>query len=153
MTESPLSPEISTAVTAEVDRERLRLLEIAYYIAGVVTILGVSVLLIHFSLFLFFGLNPHLFDNPNGNHGNQNAPPPGLFLAFAGAIGFVILLGWTFGAFQIYVGRCLKKRQQRLLILIIAGLECVFIPWGTALGVFTFMAMDRPSMKSLFIKA
>src|SRR5258708_7571307 len=147
----PISPEIAAAVDAALNRDRLRLLEIAYYVAGGATIIGVSFLLIHFGMFLFLGLNPHLFDHTTGSNGHQAAPPPpGLFLVFAGIIGFIILLGWTFGGLQIYSGRCLKHRRNSLLILIVAGSESVFIPWGTLLGVCTFMIMQRPSVHALF---
>jgi len=139
----PFSPEVDAAITAAIDRDRLKILEIAYYVAGVMTILGVSFLLIHFTVFLFFGLNPQIFTHQTGPSGRQGEPPPpGLFLVLAGVIGIIILLGWTFGAVQIYAGRCMKNRQHPLLITIIAGLECIFIPWGTALGVFTFMVLN-----------
>jgi hypothetical protein len=147
----PVSPEIAAAVEAAVSRDRLRLLEIAYYIAGGLTIFGISFLLIHFFLFLFLGLNPHLFDHTTSSNGHPAAPPPpGLFLILAGVVGLIILLGWTFGALQIYAGRCLKHRHNSLLILIVAGIECIFIPWGTFLGVCTFMIMQRPGVHALF---
>ena len=141
------------AITAAIDRDRLRVLEIAYYIAGGLTIFTASFLLIHFTLFLFMGLHPQFFAHANSSGNPRNAPPPaGFFLAFAGIFGLVIVLGWIFGALQIYAGRCLKNRRHRLFILIIAGLECVFIPWGTFLGVGTFMAMERPGVKYLFAR-
>jgi len=151
---APVSPEIATAVDAALTRDRLRLMEIGYYIAGVLTIVGVSFLLIHFTLFLFLGLNPHLFDHTTGSNGRQAAPPPpGLFLVFAGVIGFIILFGWTFGGLQIYTGRCIRHRCHRLLILIVAGVECIFIPWGTFLGICTFLTMEKPGARALFGQA
>jgi len=149
----PFSPEINAAVDAALTRDRLKLLEIGYYIAGVLTIVGVSFLLIHFTLFLTLGLNPHIFDHTKGSNGHPAAPPPpGLFLVFAGVIGFIILFGWTFGSLQIYAGRCIRHRCHPLFILIIAGVECLFIPWGTFLGVCTFLVMERPSAKALFAR-
>jgi hypothetical protein len=150
MTPQLTSTEFEMAVTAAVDRDRLKILEIAYYIAGGMTIVGVSFLLLHFTICLVFGLNPQFFNNPAMNSHHQTPPPPGLFLGLAGIIGAIILMGWVFGALQIYVGRCLRARRNHLLILVIAGLECIFIPWGTALGVFTIMVMNRLSVRALF---
>jgi len=99
---------------------------------------------------LFLGLNPHVFDNAATSGRHDTPPPPGLFLALAGLFGLIIMLGWTFGAFQIYAGRCLRARRNYLLILIVAGFECIFIPWGTALGVFTFLVMQKLSVRALF---
>jgi hypothetical protein len=31
-----------------------------------------------------------------------------------------------------------------------AGIECVFMPFGTVLGVFTLVVLTRPSVKPLF---
>ena len=31
-----------------------------------------------------------------------------------------------------------------------AGIECIFMPFGTVLGVFTIIVLMRPSMKELF---
>jgi hypothetical protein len=73
-----------------------------------------------------------------------------MFFIFAAVIAVVILLGWTFGAAQIYVGRCLRDRRHFIFVLVIAGLECAFVPWGTALGVFTFVVLTRPTVKALF---
>ena len=146
-----LSPEVEAAITDGIDRDRLKILEIAYYIAGVMTIVGVSFLLIHFTIFLILGIHPQIFAHQSGANGHQGEPPPpGLFLGLAGVIAVIIFLGWIFGAFQIYAGRCMKKRQHLLLVMIVAGFECVFIPWGTAWGVFTFIVLNRPSVKWLF---
>lgn len=140
--------DIEAAVTAAVDRDRLWLLELGYYVSGVVTILGFSVLLLHFTLFLVMGLNPQFFANPHGHQAEP--PPPWIFLMVAGIIAVIMLLGWIFGALQLVAGRCIKHRRHALFIQILAGLECIFIPWGTLLGVCTFFVLDRPSVKKLF---
>ena len=54
------------------------------------------------------------------------------------------MIGWTFGALTIYAGRCVQKRRHRAFIYVMAGLNCPLIPWGTLLGVATFMLMHTP---------
>jgi hypothetical protein len=68
-----------------------------------------------------------------------------MFRIFAAVIGVIILLGWTFGALTTYAGCCVQKRTHRLFILIMAGLNCVLIPWGTLLGVATFTILQSPA--------
>jgi amino acid transporter len=145
---APAFPESRhPAIQAALDDDHLRLLEIIFYIAGGMTALFSCFFLIHFTMFLVVGLSPQLFANSS-----HNPPPPaGMFLAFAAVIGVIILLGWTFGALQIYAGRCLKHRRNRMFIMVIAGLECAFIPWGTALGVFALTELSRSSVKNLFL--
>ena len=147
-----VSPEVQAAVQAARDTDHLRILEFVYYIAGAMTALFSCILLIHFTMFLVFGLNPQMF--AHSAHGQVNQPPPAAFFLCAAAIvGCIILLGWTFGAFQIYAGRCIRNRRQLLLVMIVAGLECVFVPWGTTLGVFTFLVLNRPTVRALFGQA
>ena len=146
----PLAPGESRdpVIQAAVNAEHLRLLEIIYYIGGGMTALVSCFFIFHFAFFLMIGLNPHFF-NSAGAH-NANPPPTGFFLLFAAIMGAAIVAGWTFGALQIYAGRCLKKRRHRTLILIVAGLETVFIPWGTAIGVWTIIILQRPAVMALF---
>jgi len=73
-----------------------------------------------------------------------------MFRIFAAVIGYVILLGWTFGALTIYAGRCVKNREHRVFIYVIAGLNCALIPWGTLLGVSTFIILQTPVARREF---
>ncbi len=146
VTPSPRDP----AVQAALDEDHLRLLKIAYYIAGGATVAFSSIFIFHFMMCLVMGLNPHAFPQSTANGQHIEPPPPGLFIGFAFVIGMVIILGWTFGALQIYAARCLGLRRNLLLIMVVAGVECIFIPWGTTIGVFTFLLLNRPSVKPLF---
>ncbi len=64
-----------------------------------------------------------------------------------------VLTGWTMGAATIYSGRCIMKRRRRMLSLVMAGIMCVFFPFGTALGVFTLVLLMRPSVTELYGEA
>jgi hypothetical protein len=144
----PAGQSRDPAIQAAVDAENLRLLEIVYYIAGGVTALFSCFFILHFIMFLVIGLNPQFFNN-GPNHA-ATPPPAGLFLGVAAFIGALILAGWTFGGLQIYTGRCLKNRKHRTFVLIIAGLETCFIPWGTAIGIWTILLLQRPGVKASF---
>jgi hypothetical protein len=152
--------EAPAPVTEEeriVAREHLRLLALGYYIKGAITILLVSFLLIHFSLFLGVSFVPESAWNSASHspaalnnafalpspapHGN-NAPPVILFRILAGVIGVVILLGWTFGLITMFAGRCVHQRQHKIFVYVIAGVNCIFIPYGTLLGVATFLVLS-----------
>ena len=127
------------------DVEHLRLLRIGYFIQGGVT----SVMALFGLLYVFMGLlASSFFANAPGNSG---APPPpfvGYFLALFGAL--FMLAGGTFAALQFLTARALGHHQSRTLSLITAGLTCVFLPYGTALGICTFMVLGRPSVRTLF---
>jgi hypothetical protein len=54
-------------------------------------------------------------------------------------------------AFCVFLaGRNLAQQRRYTFCLVIAGLLCIFIPFGTVLGVFTIVVLVRPSVKALF---
>jgi hypothetical protein len=82
--------------------------------------------------------------------GNQEPPPAaliaGMGLMFA-CIGTVALLfGLAYSTASFLTGRSLARRTRRLFCLIVAGINCVNMPLGTILGVFTFVVLLRPSV-------
>ncbi len=135
----------TTALQAAKDEEHLRLLRIFYFIMAAKT--GVFVLL--GLLYAGFGL---LFLVPFHTAPASAGPMP---LIVPGIFGF---LGLAFASFfgvgavlQLLTAMRLKDRRSRTLCLVTAGLTCMEMPYGTALGVFTFIVLDRPSVRGLFI--
>lgn len=61
-----------------------------------------------------------------------------------------IVCGLTFAICLIYAGRFLVQQRRYLFCLVMAGLSCTFMPFGTALGVFTILVLMRPSVRELF---
>ena len=64
--------------------------------------------------------------------------------------GFFVLLGWAFAMAIITAGRKLRHRKSRTYCLVVGALECVMMPFGTILGVFTIIVLMRDSVKHLF---
>ena len=62
----------------------------------------------------------------------------------------VIILGWAFAISLALAGYFLSRRQRYLFCLVVAGIACMFMPFGTVLGVFTILVLMRPSVKDLF---
>ncbi|MEJ2627597.1 MAG: hypothetical protein P8078_03440, partial [bacterium] len=79
-----------------------------------------------------------------------DAPPQflGWFLIILPAL--IIILGWTLAVLIIITGKKLKQRTSRTFCLVIAGLECFIMPFGTVLGVFTIIVLMRESVQKLF---
>jgi fermentation-respiration switch protein FrsA (DUF1100 family) len=148
-----------------ITRERLRLLAIGFYVKGAVGAVFVSFLLLHFFAFLGFSFIPESSWQPKAPTANvetlsvspsptprpvNQGPPVIMFRIFAAVIGCIILAGWTFGALTIYAGRCVRNRERRMFIYVMAGLNCALIPWGTLLGVSTFIVLQTPVARREF---
>lgn len=126
------------------DQEHLKLLSIFHYVMG-----GLAGLFALFPVFhLIFGLIFILA--PQEVKGDGDVPPAfigWIFVLFSA--GFIVT-GWIFAGFVIAAGRCLARRRRYLFCLVMAGIECIFMPLGTVLGVFTILVLMRETVKGLF---
>jgi hypothetical protein len=123
------------------DSEHLKLLAIFHYVVAAMTALFACIPFIHF----FMGLALATGTFPDTD---PEARPIGLaIMVFAGLF---ILAGWTLAAFIAFAGRSLQTRMRYTFCLVMAGVECIFMPFGTVLGVFTIIVLMRDSVKGLF---
>jgi hypothetical protein len=123
------------------DQEHLKLLSIFHYVAAGMAALVACIPFIHF--FMGLALVTGVIDD-----GNTEARPIG-FVIMLVALG-IIVCGWAFAALVAFAGRSLAQRKRYNFCLIMAGVECIFMPVGTVLGVFTIIVLVRDSVKELF---
>lgn len=64
--------------------------------------------------------------------------------------GFFFVVMMVLFVLHLMAAAGLRKRTRFVLIQVMSALMCTSIPLGTALGVWTFMVMQRPSVKGLF---
>src|SRR5262249_11147039 len=134
-------------------------LAIGFYVRGGVMLVFGCFFLIYVAMFFAFSMIPESAWNqpqsgavahttasasPAPQVANPAAPPLVMFRVMAGVMAGVVGLVWVAGALTLYCGRCIKKRTHRVLIYIMAGVNCMFIPYGTLLGVFTFIVLGSP---------
>jgi hypothetical protein len=126
------------------DEDHLRLLVIFHYVVAGLAGLFALFPVVHLVLGLVCILAPEKFQG-------QGGPPPAfigwMFVVFAAVF---ITIGWVFAAFVFTTGRFLAKRRHYLFCLVMGGVECIFMPFGTVLGVFTIVVLMRESVKQLF---
>lgn len=145
MNPPPLPLDIQRAITLE----RLRLLSWAFYISGAIGIVMVSFLLIHLAVLTSISFNPASIWPSEKN--TQGAPPVGILRTIALFIGLIILIGWTLGGLTAFAGKCISQRKHRRFILIMSGINCIWIPYGTLLGVLAIMCLSTPHAKEIFL--
>ena len=128
------------------DTEHLRLLAIFHYVAA--------------GLAAFFSFFPLLYATIGGifvfvsRHGTpkpgEELPPEFVGWIFVGLGLVLFLLGIAMAICIFIAGRCLSRRKAYSFALVVACIECLFVPFGTILGVFTIVALSRESVRALF---
>ena len=125
------------------DLDHLRLLSIFHYVIGGLLALMSMIPLIHVGLGLLMVFQPEAMDKGN--------PPPPFIGWFFVVFGIVfILCGLLLALLTVLAGRKLAARRNHTFCLVIAALLCLFMPLGTALGIFTILVLMRPTVKQLF---
>lgn len=126
------------------DREHLHLLSIFHYIVAALTALFALLPLFHLLLgwtMITRGLDAAGQRDPFG-------PVIGwLFVFFASG---AIALGLAFAVCLAVAGRDLAQQRGYTFCLVVAAISCLFVPFGSVLGVFTLIVLLRTSVKALF---
>ena len=139
----------SAALRRTRDAQHLTTLVVSYYVlAGLTLMLGCAgVLYIVFGVSMVFLSEDLLAADPN-------APPPGVIQLIGGvvaAVGMLVaLLQFVSTVLLVTTARFISLRQYRTFCLVTAGLTCLSVPLGTALGVYTFVILTRPDVIELF---
>ena len=82
----------------------------------------------------------------------QGSEPPPPFLGWIiGGIGVVFFIAFiVLAVLKFKVATSLKRRQSRTFCLVVAAISCLEVPYGTVLGVFTFMVLGRDTVARQF---
>ncbi|HUN64295.1 MAG TPA: hypothetical protein VMU53_20005 [Candidatus Sulfotelmatobacter sp.] len=136
---------------AIVDEEHLKLLSLGYLISAATTAF--------FSLFGLMYVVMGIFLSSVASHPSEavamasrpgQAPPAFLGWFFAVIGGAIFLFTIVLAAAKLQTAMWLKRRKSRTLCMVVAGISCLEIPYGTVLGVLTFMVLGRESVMRLF---
>ncbi|HEY1583219.1 MAG TPA: hypothetical protein VGF73_08985, partial [Chthoniobacterales bacterium] len=126
------------------DEEHLRLLGIFHYVVG-----GLAAL---FSLFpLIYAAAGFLFLHAPPAAQQKGGPPPAIVGYFFIGFGLTFFsLGIAFAICLAISGCSIARRRRYWFVFVMACIECLFIPFGVILGVFTLIILVRDSVKPLF---
>jgi hypothetical protein len=131
---------------ADQDQDQLRLLSILSYAYAGIGVLSAPIPAV------FVAIGALLIANPSAFGGGKNAPPAFVGYLFALLGAFAVVMALALAACSFLVGRFLAQRKHRVFCMIVAGANCMHVPMGTALGVFTLIVLSRPSVKAMFVQ-
>lgn len=126
------------------DAEHLRLLSIFHFVNASFCLLGLIGILAHG---LMMGL---VFSNAFKAPRAGQQMPPHFFTVF---IGFYVIAANLLAVqliFNVLSGLSLRRRKRRTFSMIVAAINCLQMPLGTMLGVFTIVVLMRDSVKALY---
>ncbi len=126
---------------AQQDNEHIKLLSVFHYVMGGLAILGILFLCLHY--FIFRTVIDH------AGFGSETQGFLGIFVWFYLLIGLVFL--------AVAVGNFLsagymRQRKNRAFSLIVAGINCLQVPMGTMLGIFTIIVLMRDTVAQSYDK-
>ena len=125
------------------DQEQLGYLVIGHYIYAAIQAIASVIGFIFIGVGSLMATKPELFDS-------SDQPPPFVGAIVAGFGGFLtlLILVWAFTSFL--AGRFIARRKHHLYCMIIAAINCLSMPLGTIIGIFTFVVLNRPTVKAQF---
>lgn len=136
------------------DAEHLRTLAICHYVVAGLSVFGIGFLLLHYSFMKMFFANPKLWEEQSKAMEKSGAVMPfnpaellQIFQWFYLIAGVWIVVS---GVLTFMSGRCLHRRTHRTFSIVIAGLNCLHFPFGTALGIFTLIVLTKDSVFQLY---
>jgi hypothetical protein len=131
------------------DREHLQLLAIFHYVvAGLAALFSFFPLLYTMVGAIFIFAARHGTAKPG-----EDLPPEFLGWIFAVLGSVLFLIGIAMAICILIAGRSIALRKRYSFALVMACIECLFLPFGTILGVFTIIVLSRESVRGLFSTA
>jgi hypothetical protein len=128
-----------------IDADHLNLLSIFHFVGAGLALLGILFLFVHFEFMHFIFTNPDIWQNQKGG------PPPqqifSILIVFY-IIGGILLV--VSAILNVMSGLFLHVRKNRTFSLVVAGINCLHLPLGTVLGIFTIIVLLRPSVREIY---
>ena len=129
---------------AKRNEDQLKLLGIFHYLFAGLSVFGLGLLILHRAMLNFFVGNPALWKEASAN------PAPailGIFNLFYLVIEIFIAAA---GVANFLSGRAIHRRTRRTFSLVVAALNCLQFPFGTALGICTFVVLLRDPVRDVY---
>ena len=129
-----------------VDIDHLNLLSIFHFVGAGFAVLGMLFLIAHYEI-----MNSVFSDPALWNNSRSAPPPPDVFFA---------MMKWMYGVMALWFiislvlnllsGIFLRARENRTFSFVVAAINCLHLPLGTILGIFTIIVLSRQSVRELY---
>lgn len=144
-----MAEELGTSTSRDqrtIDTQHLKLLSLFHYIGAGFALLGLIFLGLHYLMFSTVMSNPDVWKGSA-----SAAPPPQEFWQ---------IMKWFYAVFgalmvsslvlNVLAGIYLRAKKHRTFCIVVAALNCLEMPFGTILGIFTLVVLARASVREAF---
>ena len=130
-----------------IDLEHLRLLSIFHFVGTGFAVLGLLFLVAHFTFMHAMLSDPKFF------RGAPGSAPPEMFITIMNVVYTVVGL-WMLlsGILNLASALSLRAHKHRTFSQVVGVFNCLHIPMGTVLGVFTLIVLSRESVRELYLE-
>lgn len=139
----PLSPYSSGQ--RKTDDGHLRTLKICHYVMAGLSVLGIGFIGMHYAFMNMIFSNPEIMENARDAAFAEN-----FFAVFKWFYLLGIVYAVALGIGNLFSAIFIKTRRNRVFSFIVSGLNCLNMPLGTLLGVFTIIVLSRPSVQDAY---
>lgn len=129
-----------------IDAEHLRLLAIFHFVLAGLSLVGLLFLVAHYLMFQAFFATAGAWSKQS-----IPMPPKEVFTIFKWMYVVFGLWGVASAALNLLAGIFIRARTHRVFCLVVAGTNCLHIPLGAALGVFTILVLIRETVREQFL--
>lgn len=131
--------------TSRKDVEHLRVLAILHFVSAGLALAGLCFIALHYWIMQTVMTDPEFVKLA------KSSPPPREFFAIF-KIFYLVMGAWFVlsGVVNVLSGIFLRQRKNRVFSMVVAGFNCLYMPLGTVLGVFTFVVLGRDSVVALY---
>lgn len=129
------------------DSEHLRLLRIGHYVGAGLGAAGLAFLALHYLLMrtVLSAASEEAVSR------GSDFPPDRIFgTMLPWLYGVFALLMLTSAVLNLISAACIARRRARTFSMVVAGLNCMHAPLGTALGVLTILVLARESVRQSY---
>ncbi len=126
----------------EQDREHLQLLSVFHYVVAGLAAIFSCIPIVHLAI----GIGM-----VTGRFGAAKEPILRVIGPLLIVVATVLILsGWAFAILLAVAGTHLRGSRHYTFCLVMAGVACAFVPFGTVLGVLTIVVLSRPGVRAAF---
>jgi hypothetical protein len=127
-----------------IDRDQVRLLAVFHFVSAGLALFGLLFLVAHFMVFNIVMSSSKMWEHA------KSPPPQEFFQIFKW---FYVVVGLWFagsGIANLLSGLFMRRLRHRVFSMIVAGFNCLHMPFGTILGIFTLVVLARESVRELY---